>query len=265
MSFSPGQVAEKVLGFDAAFDLPWPYFELLFGYPLPGLLGGTPGITLREVDDFAQHIGKHLPDFRLNFFLQYKRPNFIAGSRGKYRSHWLRPYFEYKILAHQQSALAGLHSVAAGRAAVVYASPAFATNSELFTFAKAKAIIDQSNLVSVERLNNHLRYTYAEKGMLGTAFSEPEDISSPGIDAIFNERFTQEPMKFYDHIIATAQAIKIAMENEEARDTMNLARGAIISASSLSPEELQASRFMDAHITIRAFCDSLGVVFHPVA
>ena len=138
VSYSPDLHDEFHLGFDEAFFVPilsrFLWYRKLF---IPQLWYGR-GLLLSEVDSFVKEVGNDLPRFRYNFFVQYKRPEYVSHHRGKEWKYWECSYYRYRITQHQQEALARVHAAASGRAAVVYASPAFLTWEKLFEYIKEK-------------------------------------------------------------------------------------------------------------------------------
>jgi hypothetical protein len=266
VTFSPGQRAEFHLGFDEAFRVPWPILRWRFPHLMPGLWSRMPGVRFGELDEIAMEVSDHLPPFRFNFFAQYKRPQYVAGPRGAERSDWGSPYYRYVITPHQQDALVRLFHASAGRAAVVYASPAFWRNETLFGLAAKRRVISRSNIASVERLVGHGCFTYVSPGGHGKAHSEVEDVDGPGFEEILQQGLEQPAMPFRDYILKTAVQIGRSMEDDgPIRTQVYAAREAIFSMSDAdSRGRISPDSFAHALATIEAYCDVLGLGLHAV-
>src|SRR5262245_23462158 len=103
--WSPGQVLEYFVGFDAALDIESSLHWSLLGYTTPPV--GTTISVLWWSSPAAQAAlsQRPPPPFRLNLFLQYKRPEYLRSPTAVEWPHWNAPYFRFNIVAHQQSAL----------------------------------------------------------------------------------------------------------------------------------------------------------------
>lgn len=175
--FSPGQVAEGLLGFDAAMFTTNPNFWRMFSpwWWLSPLLPPRSGLRLEPQlwEDMIHAIdSKQFPKFKCNVLIQYKRPQFISTSRGKEYYFWHQPYFRYNIEPKQQNILEQLDSAVSNRAIVVYACAAFWQYNELFDFNESGILIEHSNFVQPSRLSNHTRYTFINGRDPGEGFSE---------------------------------------------------------------------------------------------
>jgi hypothetical protein len=263
--YAPGQVAEAYLGFDAAYFLSHWYVLFRFRHILE-----TPwwkpmrGVGLDKINRIANKMLCRSPKMRLNFFIQYKRPEWKEGEGKEYWSHWGQSYFIYPINARQQSVLSALHIDASGRAAVIYASPAFHTAADLFSFAERGSIIENSNLAAAQKLNGHTKYTYVKKGTEGKGHSEPEDIISPSIDTILNDLESSDGIPAADHVVKTAESITKVVEASDTQEDFKQARSTIIEALRLDVDELNSFPLVKALVTIEAFCQSHAVSIHPV-
>lgn len=262
--FPPGQVLENLIGFDDAFALPWHDFFLRFPFPFRRWPQGWPGVRWSDLDRFANDLSSQVPHLKFNLFVQYKRPEYVEGRRAAEWSYWHRAYFRYQINESQQATLERLHQACAGRAVVVYASPAMWKNEDLFTAAAKRQVVAKSNIASVERLKGHGRYTYAEPGGNGRAYSEPEDIESPDIETVIATGLQQKELPFNQHIKLISAAIEKSLNVDEAgARLLKLARAAIIGegkeAGELSPES-----FSYALVTVIAFSDAFNVSIYAL-
>ena len=179
VTFSPGTVNEFHLGFDEAFLVPGSIGHMLRTKFLLHPFFWRNGVRLTEVDEFVQEVGERLPNFKFNFFVQYKIPELVSGNRGAEWNSWERSYYRYRLKAHQQDALAQLQLTAGQRAAVAYASAAFLTSEDLFKFVKSERVVQESNIASAGRMTGHTRYTYVSRGGNGMAHSEAQEIEGP--------------------------------------------------------------------------------------
>lgn len=205
LCFSPGQVLESILGFDAAFyttnhsfwrnfplPRPWWYFER-FNHPL--------GIKLsREWWQELEEEIEHFPKFKFNCFVQAKRPAYMVSPISAEYSSWKMPYFRYDTFPDQQKALESLAQKTSGKAIVVYACPAFHKSKELFEFNAGRLLVQKSNFCEIIRLNNHNRYSFTKPGNKGIAHSEPEPVESmpfgQSLDELGNQESTQSNVTF---------------------------------------------------------------------
>jgi hypothetical protein len=175
----PGQSLEHAIGFDVALFTRSRAFWRNFNSTPFAFPWWRKGITVDPGwwPELDQQIN-YFPRFRCNLFIQHKRPEYVSSIRASEWNDWSRPYFRYFIDAHQQRVLGNIVNNAADLALAVYASPAFHTYEDLWDHSIHCALIDNSNFAEIARLNNHARYTYADPGRQGLAFSEPDNIES---------------------------------------------------------------------------------------
>ena len=265
ISYSPGQAAENVLGFDEAYLVPWHIFYEHFNYLLKPPLSRLAGIDPNELNVLATELGRQLPPLRLNMFVQFKRPEYLAGPRAAQRKLWNCAYYRYKITKHQQETLEKLHSISADRSIVVYAAPAFWTKIDLFTTVEKREIISRSNIVSVDKLTGHRRYTYISPGGNGIACSTPVRIESQELDSAIAEGLTGEEMPFDQHLKVTAKLIEEAVvDDADAMQLLKQARAAIIGELADEVGIVRPGDFLYSLLTIEAFCDAFGVSYHAL-
>jgi hypothetical protein len=164
--FSPGQVLEKLLGFDAAanpdathvlwsvLSLPRPPGVRL----VPSLWGGAP---------ISQPAFTALPSYPVSVFFQFKRPEFLNGPRAKQWHLWHGPYYRFARSVDQQRVLARLERRLGPQAVVRYAAPAFHTLGEFETAQVSGTVISRSGHVRPEVLRRHKVWTYDQPGAAG--------------------------------------------------------------------------------------------------
>jgi hypothetical protein len=164
--FSPSQVLEKLVGFDAAVDpsdqhavwsvlnVPRPHGVSL----LPEHWAGSPLGTPRE---------SSLPRSPFSLILQYKRPEFLRGARAAQWRLWHSPYYRFTRDLTQHSVLKRLELNLGNEAIVRYASPAFHTLAQ-FELAQIRGtVISETGHVAPSVLANHKVWTYSEPGQNG--------------------------------------------------------------------------------------------------
>lgn len=185
--WTPGQVFEGNFGIDSAMKALnptfWNYFNLT--EPLSGvdlsdfhLQWGWSKSTLKDA----------FPDFGLNLFLQIKRPESIRRRTVELKEIGLKnPYWRFRIKQHQQELLIKLKSKVVDQAIVAYACSAFHTKKDLFKFTKERTIVNNSNFVKVEKLDNHKIWIFDNPGSNGIAMSKPEKIDSKYLFDEINE------------------------------------------------------------------------------
>lgn len=216
--FAPGQVLENIVGFDVALRTKKGVFWRLFAHihaRSPRLLHLEPtGSCLshkwwteleRELETF--------PKFKFNCFIQVKRPHRMIRRNSSEYSTWNRAYFRYETSSNQQRALEYLAGKVSGKAAVVYACPAFHKNDELWRAYEQCNLIEQSNFCDVEKLCGHVRYSFVSAGNLGYAHSEPTVVESAPFDktleALQNQEHRGSNLSF---LLETAQLLEEASE-----------------------------------------------------
>lgn len=122
------------------------------------------------------------PKFKVNIFLQYKRPEFMVTSSSKEWDYWNSAYYRFDIDSYQQNILYNLEQRTLDDAIVVYACPAFSERQKLLQYGEQRQIIKNSNFVEPHNLHNKQRYTFVSAGKTGIACSQPLQIE--GIDIL---------------------------------------------------------------------------------
>lgn len=283
--YPPDQMAENILGFDDAFFLP-PFTakgNLLGGGEiwkrLSDLQDLNRGMTLNEIDGLATEF-PHWPNFNLNFFVQYKRPDFFAAEALNGPSEWQKikkPYYRFSLRSkkpagkrkkkfdpkHQLKTLHKLHEEADGRAVITYAAPAFYSAKELWEYVEQRKIIEMSNLAEVQNIKPHHNvYTFLKEGWKGKAFSEPEEITSRSIEAMLGDRKTQAGLNMPTNLKQMASdMVKSIQDNACAGEMLEIHVSAIkdsIGAEESIQDILESAgkRFSCANIVFLAYCEA---------
>lgn len=159
--FSPGQVLEKLLGFDAASN-PGRAHVLwrVLGLPRP------PGVNLLP-SWWAGGIRpprRSLPSYPVSVFLQFKRPEYRFGPNAAQYGLWNAPYYRFERSRHQHTVLLRLERNLRTQAVVRYAAPAFDTVAELEYAQLSGTVIQSSGHVGPSRLGIHKVWTYTQPG-----------------------------------------------------------------------------------------------------
>lgn len=166
--FSPGQVLEGILGFDAAADpsarhVLWSVLR----QPRPR------GVQLLPEYWKATGVGDSpaamtsLPTAPISLILQFKRPDYLASPNAKQWFMWNRPYYRFERRTHQQQVLRRLEARLGGAALVTYASPSFHTMGEFEVAQDRDQVIPLSGHVAPSRLQRHRVWTYIRPGSHG--------------------------------------------------------------------------------------------------
>lgn len=119
--WSPGQVLEQLVGFDAAMLTIDAVFWASQGFAAPPLGAVVlpawwPGFFSR----LAVRI-RRPPPFRMNVFLQYKRPEHLSHSNASEWTLWKASYYRFWITSHQQLALVACATALGNSGLVAYA------------------------------------------------------------------------------------------------------------------------------------------------
>tara|TARA_B110001450_G_scaffold246986_1_gene261563 strand:+ start:90 stop:953 length:864 start_codon:yes stop_codon:yes gene_type:complete len=174
--WTPGQVFEGNFGIDAALEVTRRDFWRIAGFPR------IPNSVILDHYNFGYvwrrlRRNRPLPTFKLNLFLQAKRPDGMRNRSAALRSHGLHsPYWRFEIKTHQQDLLLKLKRKLGNRAFVAYGCAAFHHYDDLFAHTENGTLIENSTFVNVERLYGHHKWIYDQPGSIGFAMSEPEFI-----------------------------------------------------------------------------------------
>lgn len=216
--WEPGQVFEKHIGIDRALWTMHAYLHGLHGYSAP-----LAGVTMSHFNwDYiwaARGRKKKLPSFRLNVFIQAKRPSYGRYAPKALRTHGLKsPYWRFEITPHQQNALERLANKLNGRAIVCYACPAFHKESALHKWTVEPRMVENSTFPDVRRLTGHVAWNYSEPGATGVANADPE----PSDDGTIVERVAQmlereqsQAADAIEELADLADAVRQAMSPDE--------------------------------------------------
>lgn len=184
--FVPGQVLESRVGFDSGLHISEHAVWTVLGYRTP-----PRGAALRYYDWLPSKAGSRttvsLPSFRLNLFLQAKRPDILYRCPKHIRGIGgiEAPLWRFVTRPHQQDLLARLASTIGRRAHVAYAAPAFNTYSELYRHTKRRSVVANSTFPSASALSGHSSWHYDQPGSIGVANPDPQLIEeAPLLDRL---------------------------------------------------------------------------------
>lgn len=194
--YTPGQVLEGTLGFDAGMWSNNPSLRRFFPDFLP-----FKNISLRDLANFYNIHSDHFPKIKCNIFVQYKRSDHLKDSRASEWPSWEKPYFRYDINPHQQGELNNLQSRAGSRALVLYAAPAFISLKELWRYKRNTELVDYSNFCEAIKLNSHGRYSFVQPGSFGKAHSEEEHVENKPLEHIIQEKLNLEGHSFKENLM----------------------------------------------------------------
>lgn len=228
---TPGQVFEGKIGIDAALEV----LDVKFWSVLLGKSYIPKGVIL---DDYNwgyiwKKKGKtrKLPNFSLNLLIQAKRPDVLKGSNSNLSPFGItKRYWRFKVTEHQQKLLEKVSHKLSNKCLVIYASPAFDTFEDLYTYTETGKIVDNTNFVRVENLINHKCWNYNSSGTSGVANTEYEFI---------------EGMPFFEQI---EKLIEAYVDNETPFDSLNnLYKSVLITCEELSATNGMAWYYLKLH------------------
>ncbi|MCB2300571.1 hypothetical protein [Clostridium tagluense] len=176
--WSPGQCFEKYLGIDRAINISDHELWKVFGYDNP-----LCGVSLPFYNwDFIWNIRKKkkkLPSFKLNVFIQAKRPYYGNTPKKLNKFGVIGKCFRFDITEHQQKALEKVAETINKRALMIYASPLFITNAQLYKHTKNNSMVENSTFPEISNMKGHKSWYYSTSK--GIACSEPKEINYKSI------------------------------------------------------------------------------------
>lgn len=213
--YSPGQVLEKLLGFDAAGN-PDPHHVLWAVLALPRPQGVQLVPPLWGASKAVQPPIVALPSYPISVFLQFKRPEYLQGPAAKQWKMWNHPYYRFKRSKEQQQVLGRLERRLGVQAVVRYAAPAFHTLGELEAAQLAGTVITNSGHVPPALLQRHLWWTYDAPGHVGRPNPDGEPSVFERFDAVLGEALS---LSASGRELQTYQAAPLAGLRDHLRST----------------------------------------------
>lgn len=218
------------------------------------------GFSASDIAYIGAELDERLPPFSLNLFAQYRRPEYLARSNASEWSSWCVPYYRYTSDERQQRLLERVAQTAHGRAAVVYASPAFWSATDLFTFARDGGIVTNSNIADVARMTGHHRFSYVERGHVGIGHSDPEPVESEPFEAILGRGLEQEAVPFTRQLKGLDELIRSVLRDDRpSYDLWQRARQAAIGGDLTDTYPRARGSWIDAVVSIIAFGQAFDV------
>ncbi len=192
--WTPGQCFEAHIGIDYSGNINSSEFWARFGGFVPK------GVILNDYN--MGYIWKKikkkriLPTFRLNLFIQAKRPYVHDG---EYKSVYNTKHYSFKINQRQHIILEMLEHKLRHRALLVYASPVFGTYEELYMHTLNRTMISNTSFPKISELSGHDAWYYCN-AKEGIAHSEPEKMKVNNIfeliDKFKREDFDEEELNY---------------------------------------------------------------------
>lgn len=260
ITFSPDQCDEALLGFDEAFFMPEEWFFQFGPYFRRRRRERLTGIEIDEFNQLGKMIASHMPEFRLNLFVQFKRPAYLTSRGASEWSDWKQSYYRYETTPHQQEALERIDEQSYGRAAAIYASPAFWQAADLWEHMRNRTIVEHSNIASAGKLKDHENYSYIEPGYFGKGHSETVDIESDPMQQVIGTGLERNgPLPFDQHLKKTAGAI---IEATSGSDLVTPVFHQVQTAMGF--EELNSNSLYDAMAIIRIFSEAFSLRYYAI-
>lgn len=228
--WSPGQVLEKHVGFDHALFSTYDTMGLIWDFH--GLSTHRPGMALSRYAWYRRFLPKRTstaPNFRLNLFIQAKRPNWGTRPPTAMKRHGLTngPYWKFSIDADQQAVLERLSMKAGSKALIVYAAAAFHEKRHLYLHTRRGTVPHNSTFPPARLLAGHRHWYYQKPGAVGVASSTPTEIFEKpifeqiqnAIDGIRTSREAEQGSSWIQNLSTVANDISAVLENEELAES----------------------------------------------
>jgi len=206
--WTPGQVLEGYLGFDAALSVANNFWAVVQRPAVDGVRLARYGLSpmLRRRRSSAAST-EPLPDFTINLFLQVKRPSEYQQAPAEVQAVGLgTPTWFFEIESHQQVLLEKLAAHLGNLADVSYASAAFITKKKLWSLQQEKGLVPNSTFPPAIALRGHDRWAYDCGGACGVGFSEPERMDIPPLLKRVAELASRHPRPLQPAIVEGEQA-----------------------------------------------------------
>jgi hypothetical protein len=183
--FTPGQIEETLLGYDAA-AVPGAaaaaVLSRVAGIELPAPVWLTPNWWLKCASRPSASV---LPSRFASLLLQYKRPTLWYGGSAPLWSAYQQPYFRFEFRPKQHKTLVRLDEQLRDEALVRYAAPCTHARPVLEQWQIDRAVIANTNFVSPRRIGlRHRAWTYRTPGGVGRRNAYEDDQDSIAADSI---------------------------------------------------------------------------------
>jgi hypothetical protein len=184
--FTPGQVEEAILGYDASTvpgDTARAVLRRVAGIELGPGVWLTPNWWLRCA---ARPEGSLLQSRFASLLLQYKRPTMQYGASAPLMERYGAPYFRFAFTPKQHRTLVRLDEALLDEAVVRYASPCTCHRKQVEQWQMDRSVLENTNFVSPRRIGlKHRAWTYLLPGAVGyrNRFSSDDDAIPSDSDA----------------------------------------------------------------------------------
>lgn len=223
--WSPGQVLEQHVGFDQAL-----YSRMNIVWAVNGLTNHRPGLALSRYPWFRRAFlpkiaSRTAPNFRLNLFIQAKRPEWGKRLPAAIRNLGLSAgcFFKFSIDENQQAVLGRLAARTASKALIVYASAAFHTLNDLYRYTRMGAVPQYSTFPPARVLAGHKSWYYQKPGAEGVAASSPVLITEKPllaqIQMAIDETREARETEWWQDLSALANDISTVLRDEDLEES----------------------------------------------
>lgn len=224
--WSPGQVLENRIGFDHAL-----YSAMNAVWIAHGLTRHLPGLALSRHPWFRSHFMPRRatwkpPSFRLNLFIQAKRPQWGTRPTAQVKRLGLTdgPYWKFELDDNQQKVLQRLDRKAGKKALIVYAAAVFHKKTHLYHHTRLGTVAENSTFPSARALTGHRAWYYQQPGSKGVAASTPTSHDEgPIFERIQREidavRETDTDQAWSDNLQILSQDIESVLEDGDLEET----------------------------------------------
>lgn len=214
----PGQVAEAILGYDVAANLPRssPLWAVLRASPRTGVTM-SPSFWAKSPD---QPPDVSVPSSSVSLILQFKRPEYLTVPWAKQWGYWRQEYYRVRLDTPegQLETLCRLEQRLGRMALVRYAAPVIPSWNELQRLQRNRQVLRKSNFVGPRRVQAHEVWTYARPGNRGFANPEGEEVAQESIEefvsTLADSRGTDHSI--LSHLRHVAEALGVEEPEERA-------------------------------------------------
>jgi hypothetical protein len=215
-----------------------------------------------------------LPRFRLNCFVQAKRPD--VGSRRLKRLSALgstRPYYKFPIETDQQQALEAAAAKLQGRALFTYAAPVFGRSQELFKHMTLGSIVQNSTFPDVLSLKNHKAWYYNQPGAVGVVNPDFELLQVESLESRIEGLVREYRSQTEENLPPSAALADLLRELQalirETESLVNQPRAAFLTEEwrrlTVLAESTDAPAALFSFLGVEAFCLYFNLMWLTIA
>jgi hypothetical protein len=265
--WTPYQVLEKHIGFDAALNVSASYWHAMGRSPRLGVVMHNWGLVPLVMNAPSGNRGG-LPKFNTNLFLQSKRAYRFSNLPEIAKEHSLgAPCRCFNVYKQQQLVLDTLIPQLGTFAEVSYACASFDSRAELFAHARRGRVWQQSTFPPAAELTGHSRWVFDKPGAVGVPNADGELSEFPTlterIEQLVGRGEYSEEVSSAEELGANASRIATALREAALRGEGPLpqevaAIGEAIGRGFTRPSALSAVA------EVLALCRLLGLAWIPV-